>query len=135
MPARTVVITSLQKPSGVKSKYENTVVTRNVTTNEFQQMAGRAGRRGIDNIGNVVILGNEEPETFDFALHLATAVPDEIKSNFKPSYSLMLNILNNHGSFDHLNEVNDRSFAVDGFEAEEKEALSSYFQSGTAVAR
>ncbi|HST04945.1 MAG TPA: DEAD/DEAH box helicase, partial [Chloroflexia bacterium] len=47
MPARTVVIGRMSKWDGVSR--------RPLIPNEFQQMAGRAGRRGIDEQGHVVM--------------------------------------------------------------------------------
>lgn len=48
MPARTVVFTQLNKPTGYNFE------TRNLQTHEFMQMAGRAGRRGKDKKGYVI---------------------------------------------------------------------------------
>jgi superfamily II RNA helicase len=48
MPTRTVVFTNLFKPANDSKRL--------LTTEEFQQMAGRAGRRGKDTIGHVIII-------------------------------------------------------------------------------
>ncbi|GBF91342.1 hypothetical protein Rsub_03662 [Raphidocelis subcapitata] len=48
MPARTVVFTSLTKWDGTETRY--------ITSGEYIQMSGRAGRRGKDLRGNVVVL-------------------------------------------------------------------------------
>ena len=48
MPAKTVVFDSIRKHDGVKF--------RELLPGEFIQMAGRAGRRGLDKTGTVIIL-------------------------------------------------------------------------------
>ena len=50
MPTKTVVFTSLKKYDGEKNRY--------LTSEEYTQMAGRAGRRGLDTEGNVIHLCN-----------------------------------------------------------------------------
>jgi len=55
MPARTVVLTQLNKPTGSDSEM------RTLRTDEFWQMAGRAGRRGIDTQGFVVYFPLHKP--------------------------------------------------------------------------
>ena len=55
MPARTVVLTQLNKPTGSDSDM------RNLRTDEFWQMSGRAGRRGIDTQGFVIYFPLHKP--------------------------------------------------------------------------
>ena len=50
MPTKTVVFTSLKKYDGEKNRY--------LTSEEYTQMAGRAGRRGLDTEGHVIHLCN-----------------------------------------------------------------------------
>lgn len=50
MPARTVVFDAINKFDGVES--------RNLLPAEYTQMAGRAGRRGHDSSGTVIIMAN-----------------------------------------------------------------------------
>lgn len=100
MPAKTTIISNLSKrgDSGHKS----------LTSNEFLQMSGRAGRRGMDKIGNVVI-----KETLDhtpsFAAKLATSPSDPLISQFTPTYSMALNLLQNH-SIEQIKELLNKSF-------------------------
>lgn len=54
MPARTVVFTAIEKPNGLDTK-------RALRPDEFWQMAGRAGRRGMDTHGFVVYYPLKEP--------------------------------------------------------------------------
>ncbi|MDO5437727.1 MAG: helicase-related protein, partial [bacterium] len=49
MPARTTIISSISKRTDDGHRL--------LTANEFLQMSGRAGRRGMDEIGYVVIIG------------------------------------------------------------------------------
>lgn len=56
MPARTVVFDSTRKFDGEKM--------RNLLSSEYIQMAGRAGRRGLDTTGMVIVLcKGDVPET------------------------------------------------------------------------
>lgn len=101
MPARTTVLSALSKRTeGGHSM---------LTPSEFLQIAGRAGRRGKDKIGNVVTV--ETPfEGAQNAAKLATAEPEPLQSWFTPSYGMVLNLLQKH----KLSEVKDlleRSFA------------------------
>jgi superfamily II RNA helicase len=85
MPTRTVVFTELEKPTE-ESK-------RLLTTEEYRQMAGRAGRRGIDKIGYVIILPQY---SFPDKQELKGAMLGKVKhisSNFMIDYSFMLKIL------------------------------------------
>ena len=58
MPARTVVFDSIRKHDGS--------ALRNLLPGEYIQMAGRAGRRGLDTTGTVILLcKGDVPETSD----------------------------------------------------------------------
>ncbi len=60
MPARTTVICDT-----VFQKYDpktDDLIFYPLSANEFHQMAGRAGRRGIDNIGNVILYNLRNPK-------------------------------------------------------------------------
>ncbi|XP_041428816.1 helicase SKI2W [Xenopus laevis] len=85
MPARTVVFDSIRKHDG--SNF------RDLTPGEYIQMAGRAGRRGLDNTGMVIILCKADvPEMSD--LHkMMLGKPTQLQSQFRLTYSMILNLL------------------------------------------
>lgn len=87
MPARTTVISAISKRSDEGH--------RALTASEFLQMSGRAGRRGMDTVGNVVIL-NHPREPVEDASRLARAKSDPLVSQFTPSYGMVLNLLQRH---------------------------------------
>ncbi|CAH2314448.1 helicase SKI2W [Pelobates cultripes] len=85
MPARTVVFDSIRKHDGS--------VFRDLTPGEYIQMAGRAGRRGLDTTGMVIILCKTDvPEMSD--LHkMMLGKPTQLHSQFRLTYSMILNLL------------------------------------------
>ncbi|MEB3181552.1 MAG: RNA helicase [Nostocaceae cyanobacterium] len=100
MPARTTVISSLSKRTDNGHRLLN--------ASEFLQMAGRAGRRGMDEQGHVVTV--QTPfEGAKEASYLATSKPDPLVSQFTPSYGMVLNLLQTH-SLEEAKELIERSF-------------------------
>ena len=65
-----------------------------LTANEFLQMSGRAGRRGMDKIGYVVVMGTQF-QTPDEVADLVKSSSNPLESQFSPSYSMVLNLLQN----------------------------------------
>ena len=101
MPARTTVISALSKRSDDGH--------RMLTPSELLQMAGRAGRRGMDKVGHVVTV--ETPfEGSKEAARLALADSEPLRSWFTPSYGMVLNLLQKH-SLEESKELLSRSFA------------------------
>ncbi len=100
MPARTTVIASLSKRTDSGHRL--------LTASEFLQMAGRAGRRGMDDQGYVVTLQTpfEGPKE---AAHLATSEADPLVSQFTPTYGMVLNLLQMH-TLEEVKELIERSF-------------------------
>jgi superfamily II RNA helicase len=86
MPTKTVLFTDLNKfdGSGMRPLYSH----------EYTQMAGRAGRRGIDTIGHVIHLTNLFKNIDQTTLKtMMKGKPQTLVSKFKISYNLLLNLI------------------------------------------
>ncbi|PIN04704.1 Cytoplasmic exosomal RNA helicase SKI2, DEAD-box superfamily [Handroanthus impetiginosus] len=84
-PARTVVFDSLRKFDGKEF--------RQLLPGEYTQMAGRAGRRGLDKIGTVVVLCRDEiPEEKDLK-HVIVGSATRLESQFRLTYIMILHLL------------------------------------------
>ncbi|MBV9960146.1 MAG: hypothetical protein JO360_17095 [Acidobacteria bacterium] len=101
-PARTVVITNVDARTGGG--------WRSLSASELQQMTGRAGRRGRDRVGFVVVAPglHQDPERI---AQLLEAQPDALQSQFRATYSTLLNLLDAYQSFAHVREIAEKSFA------------------------
>ena len=89
MPARTVVLEKLSKWNG-----EGHVA---ISPGEYTQLTGRAGRRGIDVEGNAVILWSSELDSISVG-GLASTRTYPLKSSFKPTYNMSINLISQFGS-------------------------------------
>ena len=89
MPARTVVLEKLSKWNG-----EGHVA---ISPGEYTQLTGRAGRRGIDIEGNAVILWNNDLDSTSVG-GLASTRTYPLKSSFKPTYNMSINLISQLGS-------------------------------------
>ena len=89
-PIKTAIFTGLMKFDGCNERY--------LLSHEYTQMAGRAGRRGIDTVGHVVHCNN----LFDLPImteykNMLCGTPQKLVSKFRISYSLILNLLKSSG--------------------------------------
>ena len=84
MPARSTVISATSKRTDTGH--------RMLTANEFLQMSGRAGRRGMDEVGYVTIIGTSFQSPEEVA-ELVLSDSNPLESRFSPSYSMVLNLL------------------------------------------
>ena len=101
MPARTVVIGEMSKWDGRQHRL--------LTPNEYRQMTGRAGRRGIDERGVSVILYSPWV-SFERTLSIVTGDLLPLESAFKPSYSTAMNLWRQPGDQERLADLYARSF-------------------------
>lgn len=101
MPAKTVVIERLTKFTGEKHEL--------LTPTDYTQLTGRAGRRGMDELGYGVILYNPWVD-LDQVAGLATRKAYELTSSFRPSYNMAGNLVRTHDR-DGAREVLNLSFA------------------------
>ena len=87
-PIRTAIFSGIHKFDGRSERI--------LMAHEYTQMAGRAGRRGIDTIGHVVHCNNlfDLPIQSDYVTMLG-GKPQSLVSKFRISYSLVLNLLKN----------------------------------------
>lgn len=116
MPARSTVISSTSKRTDSGH--------RMLTASEFLQMSGRAGRRGMDEVGYVVIVGTQFQSPEEVAeLVLSDANP--LESRFSPSYSMVLNLLQRF-SLDEAKELILKSFGYFSSGSRLKPLLKAY---------
>ncbi|KAI1080116.1 antiviral helicase [Whalleya microplaca] len=88
LPTRTVVFSGYRKHDGHSF--------RNLLPGEYTQMAGRAGRRGLDKVGHVIIVppggGDEAPPVVDLQKMILDP-PSKLRSQFRLTYNMILNLL------------------------------------------
>ncbi|KAK4456392.1 NUC185 domain-containing protein [Cladorrhinum samala] len=87
LPTRTVVFSGYRKHDGHSF--------RNLLPGEYTQMAGRAGRRGLDTVGSVIIVppgGDEAPPVTDLR-QMILGEPSKLRSQFRLTYNMILNLL------------------------------------------
>lgn len=101
-PARTVVLTNADARSSGG--------WRPLTASEFQQMTGRAGRRGKDLVGFIVAAPGVHQNPQKLAT-LLRAQPEPLESAFRATYTTLLNLLDAYKSFALVRETIERSFA------------------------
>jgi ATP-dependent RNA helicase HelY len=101
-PARTVVISNADTRGNDG--------WRPLRASELQQMTGRAGRRGRDNVGFVILAPSNFQNPPKIA-QLLKSQPDALQSQFRATYNSLLNLLDAYGSFSQVREIAEKSFA------------------------
>ncbi|XP_031351055.1 exosome RNA helicase MTR4 [Photinus pyralis] len=122
MPARTVLFTGMRKFDGKEYRW--------ITSGEYIQMSGRAGRRGLDDKGIVILMVDEKVPPAA-GRDIVKGAPDPINSAFHLTYNMVLNLL-------RVEEINpeymlERSFyqfqnqaAIPGLYEKYNSALNQY---------
>jgi superfamily II RNA helicase len=103
MPARTVVFDLLRKFDGVQMDY--------MKARDYLQMAGRAGRQGLDKSGLVIAILEDEDLMEAPLSRFHSGKVEPITSRFNLSYSTILNLYDRLGSKGLL-AAYDKSFAA-----------------------
>ncbi len=89
MPARSVVIEKLTKFTGERHEM--------LTPGEYTQLTGRAGRRGIDDVGYAVVCWSPWVP-FEQVAGLASRRTDALRSSFRPTYNMTVNLVRRYSS-------------------------------------
>ena len=106
MPARTVVIERLTKFTGEARAF--------LTPGEYTQLTGRAGRRGIDDLGYAIVLWSPFVP-FDQVASLASSRTYGLRSAFRPTYNMAANLVRRYEPADahHLLNLSFAQFQAD----------------------
>ncbi|RME82044.1 MAG: DEAD/DEAH box helicase [Planctomycetota bacterium] len=101
MPAKAVIFDSLRKFNGIREVY--------IKARDYQQMAGRAGRRGIDQEGYVYSILQPHRESYRHVKQVLTGKAEPVSSRFNLDYCTLLNLYHRLG--DNFFEAWEKSFA------------------------
>ncbi|KAF6221727.1 hypothetical protein HO133_001695 [Letharia lupina] len=109
LPTRTVVFSGFRKHDGR--------AFRDLLPGEYTQMAGRAGRRGIDPVGSVVIVNSNSDEAPPAATlkQMILGDPTKLRSQFRLTYNMILNLLRVEAL--KIEEMIKRSFSENATQA------------------
>lgn len=109
LPTRTVVFSGFRKHDGR--------AFRDLLPGEYTQMAGRAGRRGLDPIGSVIIVatGSEEAPPAAILKRMILGDPTKLRSQFRLTYNMILNLLRVEAL--KIEEMIKRSFSENATQA------------------
>lgn len=109
LPTRTVVFSGFRKHDGK--------AFRDLLPGEYTQMAGRAGRRGLDPVGSVVIVtpGADEAPPVSRLRQMILGDPTKLRSQFRLTYNMILNLLRVEAL--KIEEMIKRSFSENATQA------------------
>ena len=109
LPTRTVVFSGYRKHDGRQF--------RDLLPGEYTQMAGRAGRRGLDPVGSVIIVapGAEEAPPAAGLRNMILGDPTKLRSQFRLTYNMILNLLRVEAL--KIEEMIKRSFSENAAQA------------------
>ncbi|CZT16119.1 probable cytoplasmic exosomal RNA helicase SKI2, DEAD-box superfamily [Ramularia collo-cygni] len=109
LPTRTVVFSGFRK-------YDNKSF-RDLLPGEYTQMAGRAGRRGLDSVGSVIIVapGADEAPPAGRLRQMMLGDPTKLRSQFRLTYNMILNLLRVEAL--KIEEMIKRSFSENATQA------------------
>ncbi len=98
MPTKTVLFPSLEK-------YDNKGI-RYINHAEYMQMSGRAGRRGLDPVGNVIIIPSMELPSDNILVDILSGKSPKVESKFVPTYQFVLKHIY-YNSMENSGEINN----------------------------
>ncbi|MGH3732922.1 MAG: DEAD/DEAH box helicase [Acidimicrobiales bacterium] len=101
MPARSVALERFTKYSDAGRQF--------LSSAEYAQMTGRAGRRGLDDEGHAIVCFASDLDLHDVG-RVALAPPADLHSSFRPTYNFTANLID-HFDYDTAMDVVRRSFA------------------------
>ena len=109
LPTRTVVFSGFRKHDGRSF--------RDLLPGEYTQMAGRAGRRGLDPVGSVIIVssGSDEAPPVATLRQMILGDPTKLRSQFRLTYNMILNLLRVEAL--KIEEMIKRSFSENATQA------------------
>lgn len=109
LPTRTVAFSGFRKHDGR--------AFRDLLPGEYTQMAGRAGRRGIDPVGSVIIVNSNADEAPPAATlkQMILGDPTKLRSQFRLTYNMILNLLRVEAL--KIEEMIKRSFSENATQA------------------
>ncbi|KAF9912565.1 ATP-dependent RNA helicase mtr4 [Linnemannia zychae] len=126
MPAKTVIFTGVQKFDGEKTRW--------VSGGEYIQMSGRAGRRGLDDRGVVIMMLDQKMEPA-VAQGMVLGTADPLNSAFYLSYYMILNLMRIEGfSPDYMLEKCFHQFQTSGDIPKIKQELEKWEKSAANIA-
>lgn len=109
LPTRTVLFSGFRKHDGKGF--------RDLLPGEYTQMAGRAGRRGLDTVGYVIIVstGRDEAPPAGALKRMILGDPTKLRSQFRLTYNMILNLLRVEAL--KIEEMIKRSFSENATQA------------------